>query len=43
MADTGNGEGKKTVDNTMNGGEKDVEDSDTTSNGADEAAVTQRK
>ena len=39
------------VDNTMNGEEKDVEDADTTNNGADEpdynaievAAVTQRK
>ena len=36
MADTGNGEENETVDNTMNGEEKDVEDADTTSNGADE-------
>ena len=36
MADTGNGEENETVDNTMNGEVKDVEDADTTSNGADE-------
>ena len=36
MADTGNGKENETVDNTMNGEVKDVEDADTTSNGADE-------
>ena len=36
MADTCNGEENETVDNTMNGEEKDVEDADTTRNGADE-------
>ena len=30
-----------TVDNTMNGGEKDVEDADTTSNGAANPITTQ--
>ena len=36
MADTCFGEENETVDNAMNGEEKDVEDADTTSNGADE-------